>query len=273
MVKFTEAETFGPLLKVQRKAAGLSQATLAELTQTTTRNISNLETSKTAPTRSMVKRLTAALQHNIQASSELMRAAGFAYETYTEENMEEYQQQAQLSIDLLFNKHNPYPALALNRRYEITQVNDAFYKALNFLLDGTANLQANDLTKALPMSLFEMLFGLNDFNDTFVEQEKYARFLIQRVHREQLNNPNLGNLIQELQDKLPQIPQSWWVFDANYQPSPNLRTDMTIKGIRYETLGVVHSIGSPHDAGGNSVRVILSYPLNKPAKALFDSWR
>ncbi len=266
MVRFAEAETFGHILKARRKAQGLSQAMLAEHANTTSRNISNLETGKITPTRAMVKRLAAALHSTAQSHSELMRSAGFVYDSYTDEKEEVYQKDVQLAVDLLLERHSPYPALAVNRRYDIIQVNQGFEKALQFIL------AEHYSALPLPVSLFEILFGLHAFNASFVEHEKYARFLIQRVHREQLNNIASGNLIDELRNKLPQIPLSWWDFDANYQPSPNLQTNLNIDGQLYETVGVLHSIGSPHDFGGNSVRVILSYPLNQSAKDLFNSW-
>lgn len=266
MVKFAEAETFGHILKAGRKIVGLSQAALAELANTTTRNISNLETGKTTPTRVMVKRLAKALDSNAQSYSELMRAGGFAYDSYTDEKAAEYQKDAQLAVDLLLELHSPYPALVLNRRYDIIQVNDSFRRGIEFLLGSV------DTELELPLSLFDVLFGMQSFNDIFIELEKTARFLIQRVHREQLNNEFSANLIEEIQEKLPNIPKAWWDFDANYQPSPNLRTDLNIRGEVYETVGVLHSIGSPHDYGGNSTRVILSYPLNDAAKRLFSMW-
>ena len=125
----------------------------------------------------------------------------------------------------------------------------------------------------LPLSLFEVLFGLDDFNASFIDQEKTLRFLIQRVYREQLNNIEGQHLIDELQQKLPHIPAHWWQFDASYQPSPTFPTDLTIANTLYKTLGVVHSIGSPHDVGGNAIRVILCYPRNDAARKLFRSWR
>lgn len=266
MVKFAEAETFGRILKAGRKVLGLSQAALAERANTTTRNISNLETGKITPTRVMIKRLVKALGCSAQSYSELMRAGGFAYDSYTNEDVEEYQKNAQQAVDLLLERHSPYPALVLNRRYDIVQVNDSFHQALDFLFGDVKN----EFT--LPISLFDVLFGTQSFNDIFLEQESTVRFLIQRVHREQLNNELCVNLIGEIQKKLPHIPNEWWEFDVNYQPSPNFRTDLQIRGEVYETLGVLHSIGSPHDIGGNSTRVILAYPLNDLAKDLFNMW-
>jgi len=125
----------------------------------------------------------------------------------------------------------------------------------------------------LPISLFDVIFGMQSFNDIFLEQESTARFLIQRVHREQLNNEFCANLIEELREKLAHIPKAWWDFDVNYQPSPNFRADLKIREEVYETIGVLHSIGSPHDYGANSIRVILSYPLNNLAKDLFNMWK
>ncbi|ROS01795.1 transcriptional regulator with XRE-family HTH domain [Sinobacterium caligoides] len=266
MVKFAGAETFGQVLKALRKAQGLSQMAFAERANTTTRNISNLETGKTTPTRSMVKRLSTCLQSSDQSYSELMRVAGFAYDSHSNNEVEEYQGEVQLAVDLLLSRHSPYPAIVVNRRYEVIQINEGFRAALIFLMgDSYSELK-------LPISLFNVLFGLDAFNDSFVERERYTRFLIQRVYREQLNNIDSASLINELRSELPHIPDSWWSFDPHYQPSPNLRTDLQILGESYEALGVLQSIGSPHDLGGNSTRVILVYPLNEPAEQLFNSW-
>lgn len=265
MLNFPKGETFGLLLKAHRNNNGYSQIQLCELTNTTTRNLSNLETGKILPTRQMVKRFATSLSLNAQGYSELMRAAGYVYDSYTNEEMEEYQREVQVAVKLILDNHEPFPAMAINRRYDLT----GFNKGLDYsyqLYKGADYIQPN-----LPLSLFELLFGIDSFNESFTENEQAARFLIQRVHREQLNNAAASDLISELQEKLPNIPESWWEFDPDYQPSPNLRVSQIADGIRYDTIGVIHSIGNPHDFGGNSTRVILIYPMNKAAKDYYLS--
>jgi len=267
MVQFPEGETFGQLIKAWRKKLKLSQSTLAEQTSTTTRNLSNLETGKIMPTRQMVKRLSSALELNSQGMSELMRSAGFLHDAYSEKAFDKYQQEVDLAVKLILESHEPYPAMAIDRRYNLIALNkgiDHSYALYNH--EGFSRPE-------LPLSLFEMLFSEGSFNESFTETENAIKFMIQRVHREQLNNVHSHDLIEELKRKLPHVPDDWWEFDPAYTPSPALRTTQVANGITYETIGITQSVGSPHDFGGNTTRVILIYPMNAASKEYYESFR
>ena len=263
---FPEGEAFASLVKIWRKDKGISQSSLADTMQTTTRNLSFIETGKIKPTRSMVKRLAKALDLSNGQYAEFQRAAGFAYDHQINDNQAYYQDALLQAMDLFFEKHLPYPAVAMNRKFEITHINQGVIDAIKFFL-------GLDFDKSLlPISLFDLLLAPGLFNHLFSDVESYTRFLIQRLHREQLDNLKDSDIIPQLKNRFPDVPNQWWEFEASYLPSPSLCNTLEFQGEVYENISVISSLGSPHDFGGNNTRIIAVYPKNEACKDLFNSW-
>ncbi len=263
--KFPEGENFGPFLKAWRKEAELTQASLAEETNITTRNISFFENGHSRPSRQMVKRIANALDLNDQAYMELLRAAGYASDNLAVADIDEYKKALDEAITLKLNKQNPLPAMVLNRRYEVTHIN----QGCKITLDHLFGRPFDD--SRLPVSLFDILFNLESAFNYMSTNEASAKFYIQRIHREQFDHPEAEGLIKHYQKRYPQVPTEWWVFQPDYQPSPTTKMQFQSDGKSYEIISVISSLGSPHDLGGNITRLLETFPANKETRAFYQA--
>src|SRR5262245_27046461 len=132
-----------------RKQRGVSQLQLAATADCSQRHISFLELGRTRPSREMVQRLSMALGLTLRQANELLLAAGFApiwSETaYDAEALAPIRQ----ALDFMLEQQEPYPAVVLDRRWNLVQANRAAVKLMEVLVGPIAPGMAINLADAL----------------------------------------------------------------------------------------------------------------------------
>lgn len=115
--------SFGDQLRHWRQRRKVSQLDLACLADISTRHLSFIETGRSRPSREMVENLAECLEIPLRERNALMMAAGFA-PTYAQRALTEPEMQAARdAIDLLLRAHEPYPALAVDRYWNLVASN------------------------------------------------------------------------------------------------------------------------------------------------------
>jgi transcriptional regulator with XRE-family HTH domain len=113
----------GPLLRRWRDQRRLSQMELALEAEVSTRHLSFVETGRSKPSRDMVVRLAEHLDVPLRARNELLLAAGYA-PAYPESSFEDEEMSAvRDAVQRLLAAHEPYPAVAVDRRWELLDGN------------------------------------------------------------------------------------------------------------------------------------------------------
>jgi transcriptional regulator with XRE-family HTH domain len=113
----------GDLLREWRERKRLSQLALALDADVSTRHLSFLETGKSQPSREMVLRLAERLDVPLRERNTLLLAAGFA-PAYPERNLEDPAlEAARAVVDRVLAGHEPYPALAIDRTWNLIAAN------------------------------------------------------------------------------------------------------------------------------------------------------
>ena len=114
---------FGDLLREWRDRRRLSQLALALDAEVSTRHLSFLETGKARPSREMVLRLADRLETPLRERNALLLAAGFA-PAYPERGFEDPALgAARAVVDRVLAGHEPYPALAIDRAWNLIAAN------------------------------------------------------------------------------------------------------------------------------------------------------
>lgn len=123
----------GPLLRRWRTSRGLSQLALAEQAEVSTRHISCLENGKALPSREMVLVLASALDVPLRDRNALLVAAGFA-PLYRESGITEPQMaHVRRALDFILERQEPFPALVVNRRWDLLLTNGGAQRLLQAL--------------------------------------------------------------------------------------------------------------------------------------------
>ena len=119
---------FGPLLRHWRLHRRLTQMALALEAEVSPRHLSWLEAGKSQPSRAMVLRLADRLDVPLRERNAWLRAAGYAA-LYREGPLDDA---ALASVQALLDAHEPHPALAVDRHWNLVAAN----RLLPLLLQG-----------------------------------------------------------------------------------------------------------------------------------------
>jgi transcriptional regulator with XRE-family HTH domain len=181
----------GGMLRDWRRRRRMSQLDLALETGISTRHLSFVETGRSRPSNEMVVRLADRLEVPLRERNQLLVAAGYAPQ-YGARSLDDTEL-APIRDALLhvLTGHEPYPALAIDRRWNLVASNSA----LDLVLEGVAEelLQppANTLRLALhPNGMAPRVVNLGEWRDD----------LLRRLERQILatGDPELIELREEL---------------------------------------------------------------------------
>jgi len=120
-----QTQSFGHMLREWRQRRRLSQLDLACDAEISTKHLSFVETGRAQPSREMVLRLAERLNIPLRERNLLLVAAGFA-PSYPERSLTDPEMAAaRRTVDLVLAGHEPYPALAVDRHWNLVAANRA----------------------------------------------------------------------------------------------------------------------------------------------------
>src|SRR5690242_13404579 len=143
----TSRTPIGELLRSWRRRRSLSQLELALEADVSSRHVSFVETGRAKPSRAMVLHLAEHLDVPLRERNALLLAAGYA-PVYMERPLAEMEA-VQRALDRFLRAHEPYPAIVLDRRFDLVAANDA----LDLLTAGVAPELLAPPANALRVSL------------------------------------------------------------------------------------------------------------------------
>ncbi|HEX7926241.1 MAG TPA: helix-turn-helix domain-containing protein, partial [bacterium] len=115
----------GDLLREWRMRRRLSQLDLALEAEISAKHLSFLETGRSVPSRDMVLLLAEQLEVPLRERNVLLMAAGYA-PVYPERPLTDpAMDAARKAVELVLAGHEPYPAIAINRHWELISANRA----------------------------------------------------------------------------------------------------------------------------------------------------
>jgi len=115
----------GPLLREWRLRRRFSQLTLACEAEISSRHLSFLETGRSSPSREMILRLAEHLRIPLRERNVLLVASGYA-PVFSETPLDApVLQTARKAVDLILKGHEPYPALVIDRHWNLVAANRA----------------------------------------------------------------------------------------------------------------------------------------------------
>ena len=145
----TTAPPVGTLLRTWRERRRLSQLELSVRCDVSTRHLSYVETGRARPSSDMILRLTEHLEVPLRERNEVLLAGGYA-PAYPQRGLDA-PALARVSdaLRLVLDGHLPYPAVVLNRWWEMVDAN----AAVPPLLDGVAPLLLEPPVNVLRLTL------------------------------------------------------------------------------------------------------------------------
>ena len=142
-------QSFSSRLRWWRARRGLSQLDLAGRAEISQRHLSFLELGRASPSRDMVLRLATALDVPLRQQNTLLVAGGFA-PVWRETNLDAPGlAQIRAALDFILAQQEPYPAVAVDRRWNLLKANAGAGHLVEFLVGPLAPGAAVNLADAL----------------------------------------------------------------------------------------------------------------------------
>jgi transcriptional regulator with XRE-family HTH domain len=167
----------GVMLRQWRRSRRLSQLALAAEATVSMRHLCFIETGRARPSRTMVLRLAEALDVPLRERNELLLAAGFA-PMYRESQLDEPMLSAvQGALDAILAQQEPFPAVVMDRGWNIRQTNDAAARLFGLLTAGYADLPG-------PANVLRMMLHPDGVRRYVTNWPEVAEALLRRARRE-----------------------------------------------------------------------------------------
>src|SRR4030081_765903 len=171
----TQPVHIGDHLREWRQRRHLSQLDLAGDAESSARHLSLVETGRAAPSRDMVLRLAERLNVPLRERNMLLVAAGFA-PAFPQRSLDDPAlKSARAAIDLVLRAHEPNPALAYDRHWNLVSAN----RMVMPLLEGIPERLLGQ-----PFNILRLAFPPEARAPRTVTLAEWSSLLLERVHRE-----------------------------------------------------------------------------------------
>ncbi len=254
--QIAEAESVGRLVRHWRLARGLSQQALGERAEVSTRHLSYVETGKSAPSRDLVLELAEALEVPLRERNRWLLAAGFAPAYRERELAAPEMGELRRALDLILSRHEPYPAVVVDRRWSSVLANSSATRLVAALVDEPEVL-AETAGNAM-----QLLFHPRGFRRYLVNWAEVARAMLERLRREAFEDPahdGPAALLDAIARSGP-LPSA----RAQTPAEPRLLIPVHLrKGeleLRFFT--TLASLGTPIDLTAHELRIETYYPVD-----------
>ena len=255
------AAKVGHLLRDWRMRRRLTQLDFAGRANISTRHLSFLETGRSQPSRDMVLHLSELLEVPLRERNTLLLAAGFA-PVYAERSLDDPGLAlARRAVDMVLQGHEPYPAIAVNRHWELVAANRA------------ASLLTNAVSPTLasaPVNVFRLLLHPEGLAPRIVNFFATRAHALGRLLRqiEISNDAVLAELHRELSAyPVPERDASGVHRNETLQASHELTSvvvpiQLAIPGGTLSFFSTVTMFGTPVDITLSELAIEAMYPAD-----------
>jgi transcriptional regulator with XRE-family HTH domain len=234
----------------------MSQLALATEAAISSRHLSFVETGRGHPSREMVLLLAGVLDVPPRARNDLLAAAGYA-PVYRESGLDAPEMaQFRRALDFMLRQQEPYPAIVLDRHWNIVLANDGAGRLMGLLLDPGA-------ADAVGPNALRLICHPDALRPRIVNWEATAAALIQWVHRDLLRSgdPETRHLLDELL-AYPDVPRNWRTLDLDAPTAPFLAIDMRRGDTHLRFFTTLTTLGTPYDITLHELRIESFFPAD-----------
>ncbi|WP_447773305.1 helix-turn-helix domain-containing protein [Variovorax boronicumulans] len=253
-------DPFGAHLRHWRTHRRLSQLDLAQEAEVSTRHLSYVETGRAAPSREMVLRLAERLDVPLRERNALLVAAGFA-PMYRQRSLDDpAMASARRAIDLVLKGHEPFPALAVDRHWNLVAHN----ALVPLLMEGCSA----ELLKP-PINVLRLSLHPDGVAPRIANLAQWRTHLLERLQQQIASTGD--TVLQALHDELEGYPPPAVSHDA-----PLLDTALSAVAVPFQVVmpsGVLSFIstitifGTPVDVTLQELAVESFFPADEQTAA------
>jgi hypothetical protein len=209
----------------------------------------------------MVLVLARALDVPLRERNQLLLAAGYA-PLYREIGVDEpAMSQVRAALDRVLRHHEPFPAVVMDRHWDILMANAAATLMFAWLLGGERSER--------PANVLRLMFDPDGLRPFVANWEQVGEALVQRVHREAIGgvpDDRTAALLRELL-ALPGVPERWRPPDLTAAPLPVIPVEFRKGRLAVSYFSMVTTVGTPQDVTAEEIRLESFFPADEATEA------
>jgi transcriptional regulator with XRE-family HTH domain len=256
------ANELGALLRQWRSARNRSQIELSLDTEVSQRHLSFIEVGRSVPSRETLMIIADALDIPYRDRNSLLLAAGYA-PMYHDCGWDSQQlHSVSAALGRMLRQHEPYPAIVLDRYWNVLQTNTAAPHFFNSFVDLSARPQ--------PRNLLHLMFDPLGMRPFVANWEQVAPTLIARVYREAV-----GRFVDEKSQDLISTLLAYPGAKPEWRtPDPRAVSDLPVIPIRFSRdakilsyFSMLTTFATPQVIATQELRIESMFPMDEITEA------
>ncbi len=263
MARRATDDAFPALLRGWRQKRRLSQLELALSSGVSQRHVSFLEKGRAKPSRSMILQLSETLEVPLRERNDWLTAAGFA-PLFRARPLDDPQMgQVMGAVRMMLANHEPFPAVAVDRAWNIILANKAFD-----LLSGVIGEGLWSRIGGAQRNLMRLFFHPEGIRPLVVNWDTVAPVLWHRAQREA--EALGGEEMKEILLELSQYQDADTLWASEEAPLvPVLALEIKKGDVRIALFTVISTFGTAQDVTADEMRIETMFPADAATEALF----
>lgn len=251
----TVSNPAGVLLRQWRDIRGKTQLDLSFDAGVSQKHISFVESGRSIPSRQMLLDLAQSLDVPLRERNQLLMAAGYA-PLYSDQALDTpIMNSIGKALRRMLLQHEPFPAIVMDRHWNVLMINDAAPRFFNCFIDMAA--------RPAPRNLLHLMFDPAGMRPFIANWPETASGLLARAYREALGrviDERTKALLTEL-SQYPDVKPEW------HSPSPGNAMPMIplafVKdGVTLNHFSMITTVGTPQTITAEELRLECMFPAD-----------
>ncbi len=254
---------FPRLLREWRQRRRLSQLDLALASGVSQRHVSFLESGRANPSRNMILQLSETLDVPLRERNAWLTAAGFA-PLFRARPMDDPQMsQVMSAVRMMLTAHEPFPAIALDRAWNIRMSNTPFERLGGLLGEDVWARVGGD-----QRNLMRLFFHPEGIRPLITNWAAVGPLIWRRAQREAeaVGGQEMKTVLGELAPY--QDADVLWSA-AGAALVPILPFNVEVNGLRISMFAIVATFGTAQDVTADELRIETLFPADAETEAVF----
>lgn len=261
----TREHGFAARLREWRQRRGWPQLELAARTDISQRHLSFLELARASPSRDMVLRLATALDIPLRQQNALLLAAGFAPVWQETDLGAPELAEVRHALDYIMAQQEPFPAVAVDRHWNLLKANDGAVRLVEFLV--------GPLAPDAKVNLADALVGPDVLRPFLVNWADVVRYFIRSVEADAAadGTAETAALLERLltYEGVRPLQKASAIEVAT---GPLLPMHFRKGEASLQLITTIATLGTPHDITLQELRIESFFPMDRETELVLRSW-
>lgn len=261
----SKQRSFATRLRWWRQQRGLSQLELAGRADISQRHLSFMELERAAPSRDMVVRLADALDVPLRQHNALLLAAGFAPVWRETDLAAPELTQVSSALDYILAQQEPFPAVAVDRHWNLLRSNSGAVRLVEFLV--------GPLAPGTAVNLADALVAPDVLRPFLVNWAEIVRYFIRSVEADAAadGTPKTTALLERLL-AYEGVRSATKAPAADFAVGPVLPMHFRKGDTSLQLFTTIATLGTPQDITLQELRVECFFPMDDGTAATLRTW-